>query len=48
MILEMIENVLIHFFIRAILVVVSFVALLPLKGKKGLLTITNLLPILST
>lgn len=44
----MIENMLVHFFIGAVLVIVALVALLPLKGKKGLLAVGGFFPIFAS
>ena len=41
----MIENVLVHFFVGAILVIVSLVALLPLQGKERLFAVSGLFPV---
>lgn len=47
-VLEVIEDMLVHLFIRAILIIVALVALLPLQGKKRLLAVSGLFPILAS
>jgi hypothetical protein len=44
-ILKMIENMLVHFFIGAIFIVISSIALLPLERKKSLFAVCHFLPI---
>lgn len=44
----MIQHMLVHFFIRAILIIVALVALLPLKRKKGLLAVGGFFPIFAS
>ena len=44
----MIENVLVHFFVGAILVIVSLVALLPLQGKERLFAVSGLFPVFAS
>lgn len=45
---KVVENIFIHFFIGAIFVVISSVALLPLEGEESLLTVCHFFPILAS
>lgn len=45
MVFEVIQHMLVHFFTRAILIIVALVALLPFEGKKGLLAVGGFFPI---